>query len=166
MSIVRWQPFREVISAQERFNQLFNQALGNVLGSEGEEALSSRVWSPAVDVYETEQSLVIKAELPGLDPKDVDVRVENQTLYIKGERRFEKDVKEGSYHRVERSYGAFARSFGLPGTVDPDKVTAEFQNGVLTLTMAKREEAKPKAIKIQVSGSESHPKSAAASSGK
>ena len=164
MAIVRWQPFHELASAQERFNQLFNQAFAQAFGPErGEEALSSREWSPAVDIYETGQNLVMKAELPGIDPKDVEVRIENQVLSIKGERRFEKDVKEGNYHRVERSYGVFSRSFALPNTVNPDSVTADYQNGVLTLTLAKHEEAKPKTIKIHVSASESPAKTAAAS---
>jgi HSP20 family protein len=153
MSIIRWEPFRELVSTQDRLNSLFNQTFSQVLGSEGQD-LGSRTWAPVVDVYETDHSLVMKAELAGIDPKDVDVTVENQTLYLRGERKFEKDVNEGNYHRVERSYGTFSRSFTLPPTVSTDNVKAEYKDGVLTLTLAKREEAKPKTIKIQVTGSE------------
>jgi len=153
MAIVRWEPFRELLTTQDRLNQLFNQAFSQAFGPEGQE-LSSRTWAPAVDIYETEQNLVVKAELAGIDPKDVDIRVENQTLFIHGERKSEKDVKEGAYHRVERSYGAFSRSFSLPTTVNTENVTADYKDGILTVTLAKREEAKPKTIKIQISGSE------------
>jgi HSP20 family protein len=151
MAIVRWEPFRELVSTQDRLNQLFNQTFSNFFGPESRE-LGTRGWAPAVDIYETGNSLVIKAELPGIDPKDVDVRVENATLTISGERKSEKDVKEGNYHRVERSYGSFVRSFNLPPTVSSENVTAEYKDGVLTLNLAKREEAKPKTIKIQVGG--------------
>jgi HSP20 family protein len=147
MAIVRWEPFRDLLTTQDRFNRLFNETLGNVFG--GEE-LAGRAWNPAVDIYETDQNLVIKAELPGIDPKDVDIRVEDGTLYLKGERKHEKDVKEGNYHRVERSYGSFTRTFSLPNSVDVDNIKADYKDGVLSLTMAKREEAKPKSIKINV----------------
>jgi len=153
MAIVRWEPFRELLSTQDRFNQLFNQTFSQVFGPEGKE-LTKGSWAPAVDIYETGNNLFIKAELPGIDPKDVDVRVENGTLSISGERKIEKDVNEGNYHRVERSYGSFVRSFNLPPTISTDNVQAEYKDGILTLTMAKREEAKPKSIKIQVAGSE------------
>lgn len=166
MAIVRWEPFRELLTTQDRFNQLFNQAFSQVFGSEGQETPAIRAWAPAADIYETEHNLVIKAELPGIDPKDVGVRVENQTLYISGERRFEKDVNEGNYQRVERSYGNFSRSFTMPNAVKPENVTAEYKDGVLTLTMAKREEAKPKIIKVQVSGSEGKGQAATAGAGK
>jgi len=167
MAIVRWEPFRELLTTQDRFNQLFNQAFSQAFGTEGQENPALRVWAPAADIYETEHSLVIKAELPGINPTDVGVRVEDQTLYISGERRFEKDVNELNYQRVERSYGNFSRSFTLPSTVNPQDVTAEYKDGVLTLTMAKREEAKPKIIKIQVSGSEGKgQKAATAGAGK
>ncbi|HWT83226.1 MAG TPA: Hsp20/alpha crystallin family protein, partial [Candidatus Methylomirabilis sp.] len=96
------------------------------------------------------ESVVLKAELPGIEPKDVEVRVEDNTLYLKGERKHEKEVKEKSYHRVERSYGAFTRSFALPGSVSADKAAAEYKDGVLTLTLPKKEEAKPKTIQIKV----------------
>jgi len=104
-----------------------------------------------VDIYENADGLVLKAELPGVNPDEVEIRVEDNTLYLKGERKFEKEVKEQNYHRVERSYGTFTRTFSLPNSVDADKVSANYKDGVLTLTMPKKEEAKPKTIKINVS---------------
>lgn len=149
MAIVRWEPFRDLLTTQDRFNRLFNQTFSQVFG---EEDARVGTWSPAVDIYETDQNLVMKADLPGVDPKDVELRVENNTLFLKGQRKFENEVKEENYHRIERSYGAFTRTFTLPGTISADKVTAEYKDGMLTLTMPKREEAKPKTIKIQVAG--------------
>jgi len=143
MAIVRWEPFRGLAAPGDRFNRLFNQVF-----SGGSDLSSARAWAPAVDVYETDHEVVLKAELAGIDPKYVDIRVEDGTLYLKGERKFEKETKEEDYHRVERSYGSFMRSFPLPAGVDADKAAAEYKNGVLTLTLPKREEAKPKTIKI------------------
>ena len=148
MSIIRWEPFRDLVSTQDRFNQLFNDTFARAFGDQQE--ASPRAWVPLVDIYETGDSLVLKAELPGINPDDVEIRVEDNTLYLKGERKFEKDVKEENLHRVERSYGTFTRSFALPNSIDADKVKAEYQNGILTLTMPKREEAKPRSIKIDV----------------
>jgi len=146
MAIIHWEPYREMAETQNRLSRLIGQAFP------GEpDAPSGRSWSPAVDVYETDHEVVVKAELAGVDPKDVDVRVEEGTLYLKGERKFEKEAKEGGYHRVERSYGSFMRSFAMPAGVDADKATAEYKHGVLTLTLPKREEAKPKTIKIEYS---------------
>src|SRR5579875_628972 len=150
MAIVRWEPFRDLVATQDRFNRLFNEAFSNVFGGE---QLATRTWSPAVDIYETDHDLVLKAELPGIDPKDLEVRVENGTLYLKGERKQESEVKEENYHRIERAYGSFVRSFTLPSSVNTEDVKAEYKDGVLTLTMAKREEAKPKTIKINVTES-------------
>ncbi len=147
MAIVRWEPFRDLVAGQRDFDRLFREAFSPVLG-EGE--LSTRTWAPPVDIYENGDNLVLKAELPGVDPKEVEIRVEDNTLYLKGERKFEKEVKEESYHRVERSDGTFTRSFSLPNTINSDKVQAEYKDGVLTLTMPKKEEAKPKTIKINV----------------
>jgi HSP20 family protein len=127
---------------------LFNQTLSQVFGEE-EGKLGN--WSPAVDVFETDQNLVVKAELPGIDPKEVEIRVENNTLFLKGQRKFENEVKEENYHRIERSYGSFTRTFALPGSIDAEKVSADYKSGILTLTLPKREEAKPKTIKISVS---------------
>jgi HSP20 family protein len=148
MAIVRWEPFRDLLTTQREFDRLFKEAFTPLFG-EGE--LSTRTWAPPVDIYETENDIVVKAELPGIEPKDVDVKVEDNTLYLKGERKFEKETKEDNYHRVERSYGAFARSFSLPNSINTEKVKAEYKDGLLTLTLPKREEAKPKTIKIDVS---------------
>lgn len=151
MAIVRWEPFRDLVTTQESFNRLFNQTFSQLF--EGSEP-GVRTWTPTVDVYETEQNLVLKAELPGIDPKDLEVRVEDGTLYLRGERKTDRDLKEGNYHRIERSYGAFNRTFALPGSIDADRVAAEYKSGVLTLTIPKKEGAKPKTIKVQVSGEE------------
>jgi HSP20 family protein len=148
MAIVRWEPLRDLMATQRDFDRLFREAFSPVFG-EGE--LSTRTWAPPVDIYENGDNLVLKAELPGVDPKDVEIRVEDSTLYLKGERKFEKEVKEENYHRVERSYGTFTRSFSLPNSIDSDKVHADYKDGILTLTMPKKEEAKPKTIKINVS---------------
>jgi len=142
----RWEPFRGAAALQEQVNRLF----GNVLEHSGEESnLTS--WAPAVDIYETEHELVVKADLPEVDPKELDIRVENNLLTIRGERKFEKKVNEDNYLRVERAYGSFSRSFSLANTVNAEAIKADYQNGVLTLTIPKREEAKPKQIKVTVS---------------
>lgn len=148
MAIVRWEPFRDLLTTQDRFNRLFSDTLSRVFD---DNELSTHTWAPSVDIFETDQNLVMKAELPGVDPKDVEARVEDGTLYLKGQRKFENEVKENNYHRIERSYGAFSRSFSLPSSIDAEKVAADYKDGVLTLTMPKREEAKPKTIKINVS---------------
>ncbi len=152
MAIVRWEPLRDLVSTHDEFNRLFNETFSRFFG--GEEDLGARTWAPAVDLYETDENFVMHCELPGVNPNDVEVRVEDNTLYLKGERKFEKEVKQENIHRLERSYGSFARSFALPASIDADKVQAEYKDGVLTLTLPKREEAKPKAIKIHVSSGE------------
>jgi HSP20 family protein len=148
MAIVRWEPFRDLVTTQREFNRLFGETFKGLFG---DEELSTRTWAPPVDIFENENSLVLKADVPGVDPRDVEIKVENGMLYLHGERKFEKEVKEENYHRVERSYGSFARSFSLPSSIDAEKVTAEYKDGQLVLTMPKREEAKPKTIKISVS---------------
>ena len=148
MQIVRWEPIRNLVNTQDRFNRLFNDSLSHFF-DDGE--LGTRTWAPSVDIYETDHDVVLKAELPGVDPKDVEIRVEDGTLYLKGQRKFENEVKEENYHRVERSYGSFTRSFALPSSVNSDKAKAEYKDGLLTLTLPKREEAKPKTIQINVS---------------
>jgi HSP20 family protein len=148
MAIVRWEPFRDLLTTQDRFNHLLNETFSRFFDG-GE--LGSRSWAPAVDIYETDQDVVLKAELPGVDPKDVEIRVEDGTLYLKGQRKFENEVKEENYHRVERSYGSFTRTFALPSSVNSEKAKAEYKDGLLTLTLPKREEAKPKTIQINVS---------------
>jgi len=145
MQITRWAPFRDLVSNQDRFNQLFNETFARAFG---DQEPTSRAWVPAVDIYETAENLVLQAELPGINPDDVEIQMEDNTLYLKGMRKFEKEVKEENFHHVERSYGTFSRSFALPGSIEADKVNAEYKNGILTLTMPKREEAKAKKIKI------------------
>jgi len=153
----RWEPSRGATTLQEQFNRLF----GDVFERTGEESnLTS--WAPAVDIYETEHELVVKADVPDVDPKDLDIRVENNILTIRGERKFEKKVDENNYLRVERAYGSFARSFTLANTVNAEAIKADYQNGVLTLSIPKREEAKPKQIKVNVGT----PAVAAAASGR
>jgi HSP20 family protein len=156
-TIARWEPFRGVTTLQDQINRLFNDAFDRT----GEESNLS-AWAPAVDIYETEQELVVKADLPDVDPQDLDIRVENNLLTIRGERKLDKKVREENYLRVERSFGSFARSFTLANTVNADAIKADHRNGVLTLTIPKREEAKPKQIKVNVSA----PAVAAAASGK
>jgi len=145
MAITRWDPFREVVALQNRMNSLF----GN-LNNETESPLTTASFTPAVDVYEDEKKVVLKLEVPGIEEKDLDVRVENHTLTVKGERKFEKEEKEENFHRIERRYGSFVRSFTLPNTVDTDTVKADFDNGVLSIRLSKRAEAKPKQIKVNI----------------
>jgi HSP20 family protein len=148
MAIVRWEPFRDLLTTQDRFNRLFNETFAHAFsGGTGEET-TTRAWAPAVDVLENDQNVVLKAELAGIDPKDVEIRIQDNTLTLKGERKFEKNVKEGNYQVVERSYGSFYRSFSLPAYINSDNVTADYKDGLLTLTLPKREEAKPKVIKL------------------
>lgn len=143
--VTRWEPQRGLTTLQDQINHLFSNSFDRT-GEEG----SLTAWAPAVDIYETEHELVVKADLPDIDPKDLDIRVENNILTIRGERKFEKQVNEDKYLRVERSYGSFARSFTLANTVNAEAIKADYQNGVLTLTIPKREEAKPKQIKVNV----------------
>jgi HSP20 family protein len=144
-TLSRWEPSRGALTLQDQVNRLF----GDVLDQTREESnLTS--WAPAVDIHETEHELIVEADLPGVDPKDLDIRVENNLLTIRGERKFEKKVNEDNYLRVERAYGSFSRSFSLANTVNPEAIKADYQNGVLTLNIPKREEAKPKQIKVNV----------------
>jgi HSP20 family protein len=141
--LTRWDPFRELNVLQDRMNRLFQD-----YAPRGEQDLTTGNFVPPVDIYEDEHSVTLKVEVPGLDPKDVDVQVENHTLTIKGERKFEKEEKEENFHRIERRYGSFVRSFTLPSTVDTDNIKADYENGVLKVQLAKRAEAKPKQIKV------------------
>lgn len=147
MTLIRWDPWKDLIALQERMNRLLEESFGRLRKEEG---LVSGAWTPAVDIYETENSLVVTAEIPGVSEKDIDVRIENNQLIVKGERKFEKETKEENYHRIERIYGNFYRSFSLPSTVDHEKVKAEYKNGVLKIVLGKKEEVKPKQIKIEV----------------
>jgi HSP20 family protein len=150
MAIVRWEPFRDLQAVQDRLNRVFDEAFrGTPRGNDDEWALGGS-WAPSVDIFEHEGNLVLKAELPGVDPKDVDVRVENNVLTLRGERKFENEVKREKYHRVERAYGTFSRSFTLPNVVDTEKIKAEYKDGVLRVVIPTKEEAKPKQINISV----------------
>jgi len=149
-SIVRWDPFREMAGLQDRMNRLFDDVWGR--GRRYDEDFISGGWVPPVDVRETKETLEIAAELPGVDPKTVEVSVEGGILTLKGSRTFEKAAEGETYHRVERAYGAFERSFTLPGNVEAERIQATYRNGVLHLTVPKREEAKPKSIAIKVDG--------------
>ena len=144
-TIARFDPFRDLAVLHDRVNRLF----GDAYGPREEGVLSN--WVPAVDVFENERKeLVLKAELPDVKKEDVSVTVENNTLTLSGERKFEAEVKKDHYHRLERSFGSFSRSFSLPATVDSAKIAAEFKNGVLTIRLPFREEAKPRSIAIDV----------------
>jgi len=147
--IARWDPFRDLSSLQDRIDRMFQDTLGRARGG-FDEALEGSTWAPAVDILETTDQIVLRADLPGLDPKDVEIQVQNGTLTLRGERKFESDVKEDNFRRVERVYGSFVRSFSLPQTVDAEKVEAEYRSGVLELKLPKRPEAKPKQIKVAV----------------
>jgi HSP20 family protein len=116
------------------------------------EPRTARPWSPAVDIFETENELVLKADLPDINPEEIDVQVENQTLTVKGNRKFEQQSGKGGYHRIERSYGSFVRTFAVPSTVDTQNVVAGYNNGVLTITLHKKETAKPRQVKVAVNG--------------
>jgi HSP20 family protein len=145
-SVIRWDPFRNLTNLQEQVNRLFES---NFRGRSDESALTT--WAPSVDIYETENELVLKADLPEVSEKDIDIHVENNMLTVRGERKFEQKVKEENYLRIERSYGSFSRSFSLPNTVNTETIKAEYKNGVLTVVMPKRAESKPKQVKITTS---------------
>jgi HSP20 family protein len=147
MSISRWDPFQGLTSLQDQVNRLFEDTVTR--GRTGNSDLAT--WAPAVDIYETEQELVVKVDLPEVAQKDIDIRVENNTLTVRGERKFQSEVGQDHYLRVERAYGTFTRSFSLPNTVNTEGIRADYENGVLTVRMAKREESRPKQIKISVS---------------
>jgi HSP20 family protein len=142
--ISRWEPFRDMASLQSRLNQLFNDA------ARGTDELTTTGFVPPVDIYEDEHNVTLKLEVPGVEEKDLDVRVENNTLTVRGERKFEQEEKEENFHRIERRYGAFTRSFTLPNTVDSEQVDASYTNGVLEIRLAKKAEAKPKQIKVSI----------------
>lgn len=158
-------PFRGLSSLQDQLNRAFEEFSGR---GNNESALTT--WAPPVDIYENEHELVVKADLPDIDEKDLDIRIENNVLTIRGERKFDKKVSEDNYLRIERAYGAFSRSFSLASTVNTEAIQATYRNGVLTLTIPKREEAKPKQIKVNVStdanSSVNVNKTAAAASGR
>ena len=147
MAIVKVDPFREFAAMQDRMNRLF----GNVYLRDEDTGLRG-TWVPAVDIFETPtHDLIVRAELPGMTREDIEVTVENSTLVLKGEKRFDAEVKEENYRRIERTYGTFHRSFTLPNTVDASRISADYKNGVLTVKLPFREEAKPRTINVEVS---------------
>ena len=151
--LTRWEPFRELSTMQDRMsrmNRLFRESYNP---QNPEEALTTTSFAPPVDIYEDEHNITLKLEVPGIDEKDIDVRIENNTLVVQGERKIEKEEKEENFRRVERQYGSFTRSFTLPNSVDPGQVSADYEKGVLKIKLAKKDEAKPKQIKVNV-GSE------------
>jgi HSP20 family protein len=146
MAIVRYNPFRELRSMQEQMNRLLDLAWNRESGEE----LREGIWQPPVDIYEDEDSVVIKAEVPDIDQKDIEVRIEDNTLTLRGERKLDQSVRKDNYHRVERYYGPFQRSFSIPPTIDQEKVKASCDRGVLTVILPKRAEKKPKQINVEV----------------
>jgi HSP20 family protein len=148
MTVVRWDPFRDLITLQDRMNRLFDESMRGARTTPDESTTS---WSPAVDIYETENEVVLKAELPEVNQKDIDIQVENNTLTLRGERKFDETIKRENYHRIERPYGLFSRSFTLPNMVEQENIKAEYKDGILRIEMPKRDESKPKQIKVAVS---------------
>lgn len=147
MAIIKVDPFREFAAMQDRMNRLF----GNVYLRDEDTGFRGS-WVPSVDIFETEKNdLVLRAELPGMSREDIEVTVENGTIVLKGEKKFDSEVKDENYRRIERSYGTFHRSFTLPNTVDTGKVTADYKHGLLTVTLPFKEEAKPRTINVDVS---------------
>lgn len=144
MNIIKYDPFREMRSLQDEVNRLFASSFNR-----NDNELMRGAWNPSVDIFENKDQLVLEAELPGMNPEDVNISIENNILTIHGERKFEKKDEGDNFHRVERSYGSFTRSFTLPPTVSSENANAEFENGILRLTLAKREEAKPRRIEIK-----------------
>ena len=154
MAIVRWDPFSDLVHLQDRINRAFDaygRSSGPTRNDEG--LMTTGAWAPPVDIYQNgDQELVLKTELPDISPEDIELNVNHDTLTISGEKRFSSDVKEDQFHRIERQYGRFSRSFSLPSSVDPTKISAEHKNGVLTVRLPAREEAKPRQIKVDVRG--------------
>ena len=146
--LTRWDPIRELNALQGRMSRLFEEQYGGGR----EESLTAGAFVPAVDIYEDEHGIQLKLEVPGVDEKDLDIRVENNVLTVNGERKFEKEEKEENFRRVERRYGSFTRSFTLPNTVSTEDIQADYDHGVLKIRLAKRAEAKPKQIKVSVGG--------------
>lgn len=153
MNVIKYDPFRELKSLQDEMTRLFT---GNLPGSFNREEMLNGAWSPRVDIYEDKDRLILEAELPGMKREDFDISVENNVITLKGERKFEMKKEGDNYHRVERSYGSFTRSFTLPQTVTPEGATADFDNGVLCISLPKREETR--ARKIEVTGGNAEPR--------
>ena len=146
MAITRWDPFRDLSILQERMNRVFEDAA--VRGWKSDEPSATTSWSPAVDIYETDSEIMVQAELPGVDRKDIALQLENNVLTLKGDRRFEKETNQENYHRIERSYGGFSRAFTIPTIVDEDRIRADYRDGILKIALPKKEQVKAKQIKI------------------
>jgi len=145
MAIIRWDPFRDIVTLREKMNRLFEDAVT----ARGEEKdMISSTWTPSVDIFETENELILTAEVPGVEEDNIEIKIEDNTLCLNGERKFEKETKEENYHRIERSYGSFYRSFTIPRNVDQEKIRAEHDNGVLRISMPKKPESKSKTVKV------------------
>ena len=145
MAIIRWDPFRDIITLREKMNRLFEDAVT----ARGEEKdMISSTWTPSVDIFETENALILTAEVPGIEEDNIEIKIEDNTLSLKGERNFEKETKEEYYHRIERAYGSLHRSFTLPHYVDSDNIEAVHENGILKINMPKKPELKPRQVKI------------------
>ncbi|UCB52177.1 MAG: Hsp20/alpha crystallin family protein [Candidatus Zixiibacteriota bacterium] len=147
MAITRWRPFRDVVSVQDEMNRLFDDIFGH---GPARVQWTDGVWNPSVDVSEDKDNVVVRAEMPGLNKDDVKISVQDNVLTLKGEKKQEKEEKESDYHRIERSYGSFCRSFQLPTAVEADKIKASYRDGVLNITLPKTEEVKPKEIPISI----------------
>ncbi|HSF31619.1 MAG TPA: Hsp20/alpha crystallin family protein [Candidatus Tectomicrobia bacterium] len=146
MALARWTPYRDIMSVRDEMNRVMNEVFGR--GTNDESAWVSGAWSPPVDIFETDEALVMKAELPGFSKDDISIELKDNSLVIKGERKYEDEVKEGNYHRRERAYGPFQRSFMLPTTVDQEKVKASYKDGILELRLPKVQAAQPKRIAV------------------
>lgn len=155
MNVVKYDPFRDLRNLQDEMTRLFTGGRPVLLG---QEEMANGAWVPSVDIFEDKEKLTLEAELPGMKREDFEISVENNVITLSGERKFEKRTEGDNYHRVERSYGSFTRSFTLPQTVTADGATAEFENGVLRVSLPKREETKARKIEISSSGSTSEPK--------
>jgi HSP20 family protein len=149
MAIVRWDPFRDLVTLRDRMNRLFEDVMP---GREEGTDVALAAWAPSVDIRETDKALIVTAELPGVDEKDIEVSVENHTLTLRGKREMEKETKREDYHRIERSYGSFYRAFSLPASVDVDKIEAKHEDGLLRITVPKKPELKPKKVKVLKGG--------------
>ena len=147
----RWDPFNDLNQLQDRMNQLFSDEYGRRGTRRDEGLMTTGSWVPPVDIYQsTDRELVLKAELPDMNPQDIELTINNDTLTIKGEKRLSSEVNENQFHRIERQYGTFARSFSLPPSVDTSRISAEHKNGVLTIRLPAKDEAKPRHVKIDV----------------
>jgi HSP20 family protein len=147
MAITRWRPFRDVVSIQDEMNRLFDDFFGRPVLKTG---WTEGVWSPTVDISEDKENVIIKSEMPGMSKDDVKISIQDNVLTLKGEKKQEKEEKDKNYHRIERNYGSFCRSFQLPTSVKSDKVKASYKDGVLSVTLPKTEEVKPKEIPVSI----------------